>query len=90
MDQSDTPICSCGMEEETAMHLLTDCNLTPEHLRSIAIDRIVGCNGLDSKDQMLKSNNSLILNCSRDQTFIACCRDMVEYHQHLRRTINLN
>ena len=80
-----TPLCSCGVEEQTAIHLLTRCPLVEDVVRDqagylLSIGNGISIEGFD--DLGLVGT----LNCSRDPKFIEVCR-MVVCNESLNLTV---
>ena len=85
-----TPLCSCGVEEQTAIHLLTRCALVEDVVRDQAgyLLSIVNGISIEGFDDL-----GLVgaLNCSRDPLFIEVCRMLVcNESLNLRTEINLS
>ena len=82
-----SPLCSCSVEEQTAIHVLTNCSLTEESLRNEAIYYLNIANDDLSFEEL---GCVAILNCSRDPGFIRTCRDILDNDQLLlRRKISI-
>ena len=89
-DVWSSPLCSCGLEEQTSVHLLTNCSLVENSLRAEAIRIMSLCNNVRPGLQHSFDPNCAILNCSRDQNFIKLCIEIVETEDlNLRLKINL-
>jgi hypothetical protein len=83
----NSPLCSCGYEEQTAIHVLTNWILTEENLRDQAAYYMNLANDASNLDEL---GTVTILNCSRDLGFIRICCEIVENSQlQLRRKISL-
>ena len=85
-----TPLCSCGADEQTAIHLLTRCALVEDVVRDQAgyLLSIVNDISIEGFDDL-----GLVgaLNCSRDPLFIEVCRMLVcNESLNLRTEINLS
>ena len=72
-----SPLCQCGMEEQTAFHLLSDCDLVELETRDKLVYHLQLGNSVNSAEE-LAGDHVTILNCSRDKKFIELCRDVVE------------
>ena len=84
-----SPICSCGTEEQTAMHLLTRCPSVDEELSDAAIYYLVLCNKVNDMSEILYDDIA-ILNSSRDPKFIdICCQIVMNDKLMLRKKIEL-
>ena len=84
-----TPLCICGEEEQTALHLLTSCHLNEEYIRNQASHLLSVGNGAHS-DEFHCLGVVSVLNCSRDPNFIRVCKSMVETESLcLRKRISL-
>ena len=87
-----TPLCSCGVEEQTVIHLLTRCALVEDVVRDqagyllvLSIGNSISIEGFDDLGLVGA------LNCSRDPKFIEVCRMVVcNESLNLRRVINLS
>ena len=83
-------MCLCEMEEQTSVHLLTNCSLVENSLRVEAMRIISLCNMTRSFQHHSYDQNCAILNCSRDPNFIKLCVEVVETKElNLRVKINL-
>ena len=86
----NSPMCLCKMEEQTPVHLLTNCSLVENSLRVEAMRMISTCNMTRSFSHQSYDQNCAILNCSRDPNFIKLCVEVVETKElNLRVKINL-
>ena len=70
-----SPLCSCGIEEQTTTHLLTNCDQVEVSLRDEAMFQLNLCNNSANLGEL---GTVAALNCSRDPGFIRVCRDIVE------------
>ena len=68
-----SPICDCGIEEQTAHHFVASCELVDGRLRSEVGKVLVSCNNMNEPPPDYIS----LLNCSRDDSFIKLCIDIV-------------
>ncbi|KAL5256622.1 hypothetical protein ACHWQZ_G011765 [Mnemiopsis leidyi] len=85
-----SPLCACGAEEQSALHILTSCELVNCGLRSEAQRIMKLCNDLGSSEDPTFEENCAILNCSRDSKFICICAEIVKTEGlRLKRSINL-
>ena len=84
-----SPFCSCSSNEQTALHLLTDCHHTDEELQDQALYQLSTGNNLE--EHMLSELGTVgILNCSRDAKLLQICKTVVENQMlNLRRKITL-
>ena len=74
-----SPLCICGSDEQTAIHLLSSCDL---------VDMDLKCNSSRSMVDLAAEQCSTILNCSRDYMFVNLCIGIVESQGlNLRRKI---
>ena len=82
-----SPLCSCGVEEQTAMHILTSCPLSDEGLCQQAMHHL----SIANEDLNLDGLGTVaILNCSRDPGFIRTCGEILDNNElNLRRKIVL-
>ena len=84
-----SPLCSCGVEEQTALHLLTSCNLTQDDIRNQANHLLSVGNGTHSEELNCLGVVGM-MNCSRDPKFIKLCQSVVESESlSLRKCISL-
>ena len=82
-----SPLCSCGIEEQTAIHILTSCCHADESLRDQATYHLSIGNEASNLEEL---GTVAILNCSRDPGFTQVCRDIVvNENLQLRRKICL-
>ena len=82
-----SPYCSCGHEEQTAIHILTGCSHVDEDLRDQASYLLSVGNEVSSLED-LGTPHLAILNCSRDPKFIEICSECVNNDElKLRRKI---
>ena len=82
-----SPYCSCGHEEQTAIHILTSCSHVDKDLRDQASYLLSVGNEVSSLDD-LGTPHLAILNCSRDPKFIQICSECVNNDElKLRRKI---
>ena len=72
-----SPMCSlCGLEEETAPHILFSCTAVEENLRSSALMNYrLAVNNSDGEAAV--DNYIGLLNASRDERFISSCIDII-------------
>ena len=61
-----SPLCICGSDEQTAIHLLSSCDLVDMDLKCQAKHIITLCNSSRSMVDLAAEQCSAILNCSRD------------------------
>ena len=74
----DSPLCSCGQEEQTAHHIITRCELVNQELR----DRAQSCiQNLGNAAE----NNIVLLNLSRDEKFMKILSDIINNHSDILR-----
>ena len=74
----DSPLCSCGQEEQTAHHIITRCELVNQELR----DRAQSCiQNLGNAAE----NNIVLLNLSRDEKFMKILSDIIGNHSDILR-----
>ena len=86
-----SPLCICGSDEQTAIHLLSSCDLVDMDLKCQAKHIITLCNSSRSMVDLAAEQCSTILNCSRDYMFVNVCVGIVESQGlNLRRKINLS
>ena len=84
----ETPLCSCGLEEQTAVHILTNCSHADETLRDEAAYHLSIGNDETNFEEL---GPTALLNCSRDHSFIQVCLEIVDNTQlNLRRKICLS
>jgi hypothetical protein len=84
----NSPLCTCGKEEQDALHLLTNCDLVESQVRENLIEPLKLCNGTQYESDAINSP-FLILNCARDPQFIGLLLEVVETTDiKLRKTIN--
>ena len=70
-----SPLCSCGIEEQTAIHVLTNCSKVEVSLQDEAMFQL----NLGNSNTCLEEMGTVAaLNCSRDPGFLRVCRDIVE------------
>ena len=63
----ESPLCTrCGLKEQTAHHVICECNTHSDEIRKRIIE-LVG------EDELLKEDTTTLLNCSRDKTFLQLC-----------------
>ena len=89
LGRAESPMCSaCGVEEETAHHILFSCASVDEHLRETAHQRFLQVNedlpALDSQDDFIG-----LLNAARDEKFVAATINILSDFP-LRTEINLD
>ena len=78
-----SPMCPCGIEEQTAFHFVTRCELVDAELRGKALDCI-------QAKQIAGETTTALLNLSRNTSFINVLSDIVDAHGHLIRSeVNL-
>ena len=89
--QCDSPLCECGKRDQTSIHVLTSCDLTPAELKSELKECIGRNNDMTvSEVEFLPEYETIpLLNCSRDPMFIKLCINVIKHHPHLRRIITL-
>jgi hypothetical protein len=86
-----SPLCICGSDEQTALHLLSSCELVDTNLQCQAERIITLCNSGRPIVDLATEQGSIILNCSRDDIFISVCVKIVESEGlNLKRKINLS
>ncbi|KAL5265903.1 hypothetical protein ACHWQZ_G006532 [Mnemiopsis leidyi] len=89
-DVWSSPLCPCGIEEQTSVHLLTNCSLVEDSLNVEAKRIMCLCNNLGNVIEPMYDPNCAILNCSRDFNFINLCAEVVKTEDlNLRKRINL-
>ena len=89
-DVWSSPLCPCGIEEQTSVHLLTNCSLVEDSLNVEAKRIMCLCNNLGNVIEPMYDPNCAILNCSRDLNFINLCAEVVKTEDlNLRKRINL-
>jgi hypothetical protein len=87
--QCESPLCVCGLEEQTAFHILTNCQLVEDDVRQDIINRMLRWNDVPSEDE-LHSDAITALNCSRDPAFIRMCVEVINTESlQLRSKIKL-
>ena len=74
-----SPMCMCGIEEQTAYHFVTQCDLVNPELRAKALD----C--LQSRGDPGQTTTAL-LNLSRDSVFMDTLSEIIDTHSNLIRT----
>ena len=74
-----SPMCMCGIEEQTAYHFVTQCDLVNPELRTKALD----C--LQSRGDPGQTTTAL-LNLSRDSVFMDTLSEIIDTHSNLIRT----
>ena len=85
-----SPLCTCGTEEQTALHLLTNCPYTDEDLKDQAVYHLSLGNDNKTTDELYGLGTVAVLNCSRDPDLIKICGLVVENRNlNLRRKIAL-
>ena len=85
---SHSPLCACGLEEQTTIHLLTNCYYTEETVRDNAIFQLNLGNDNLNLDEL---GTVAALNCSRDPSFVQLCKEVVENDNlNLRTSISLS
>lgn len=89
-NRSASPLCICDEEEQSAFHLLCNCNCVhPETQENLQYLMMI-CNGANYIEEVASDSVS-IMNCSRDVKFILLCRDVIRTEGlNLRRKINLS
>ena len=76
-NQCSSPMCPCGDGEQTALHILTDCNIVPSSTRNVIIECMMLHNMIEDEDNLVADEVS-ILNCSRDPIFfIKLCLSII-------------
>ena len=86
----ESPLCLCGEEEQTALHLLTSCAFTEDDTRNEANHLLSLGNGVQI-DELDCFGLVSVLNCSRDPSFIRICKATVENESlNLRTQISLS
>ena len=84
-----SPLCVCGAEEQSAIHLLTNCDTVGTIRTEKLVYLLLLCNSARSSEELPHDAVS-ILNCSRDKKFVQLCREVVEIEDlNLRRKITL-
>ena len=87
-----SPLCTCGVEEQTAIRILTSCPLVDISLRVEAQRIMMLCNDLSPNPigDPIFNPDCTILNCSRDPKFMCLCAEIVKTEGlNLNRKINL-
>ena len=85
-----SPLCPCGLEEQTSVHLLTNCSMVDATLNAEAKRIMCLCNNIGTLIDPVFDLNCAIINCSRDSNFINLCIRVVESEDlNLRQKINL-
>ena len=85
-----SPLCPCGLEEQTSVHLLTNCSLVDANLNAEAKRIMCLCNNIGTLRDPEFDLNCAVINCSRDSNFINVCIKVVETEDlNLRQKINL-
>ena len=74
-----SPNCSCGKGEQTAYHIVTQCDLVNPDLRRRALER------LQSREEAGETT-TVLLNLSRDSAFISILSEIIDTHSHIIRT----
>ena len=78
-----SPLCHCGKEEQTAHHILLQCDSVDLELRSQADHYLRPSGG--------EMNSIALLNASREVKFMECVVRIMEIQKHfLRDSIELN
>ena len=86
----ESPLCLCGEEEQTAVHLLTSCTFTEEDIRKEA-NYLLSLGNVVQNGRLDSFGHVSMLNCSRDPRFIRICKSMVENESlNLRTHISLS
>ena len=88
-DTWPSQLCACEEDEQTALHILTNCSIVgaeriekAKHIMQICNDTV----DFADADQ----NPFAIINCSRDASFIELCLESVELERlHLKRKVQL-
>ena len=89
-DLWQSPLCPCGLEEQTSVHLLTNCSMVDATLNAEAKRIMCLCNNIGTLVDPVFDLNCAIINCSRDSNFIKICIKVVETEDlNLRQKINL-
>ena len=88
-DTWPSPLCSCEEDEQTALHILTNCPIVGAERIEKAKHIMQVCNDtVDFADA--DQNPFAIINCSRDASFIELCLESVELERlHLKRKVQL-
>ena len=87
-----SPLCTCGVEEQTAIHILTSSPLVDISLRVEAQRIMMFCNDLSPNPigNPIFNPDCTILNCSRDPKFMCLCAEIVKTEGlNLNRKINI-
>ena len=85
-----SPLCPCGLEEQTSVHLLTNCSMVDATLNAETKRIVCLCNNIGTLIDPVFDLNCAIINCSRDPNFINLCIKVVESEDlNLRQKINL-
>ena len=74
----DSPLCTCGKEDQTAHHFLTRCELVAANLREKARDSIQNAG-------IVVENSVELLNLSRNENFMNILVDIMNAHGDILR-----
>ena len=64
-NQCLSPMCPCGDGEQTAFHILANCNMVPSSTGNAIIECMMLHNMIEDEDNLVADKVS-ILNCSRN------------------------
>ena len=88
MSLTASPLCICNKDEQTAFHLLCNCQLVDPKSREELQKVIAKYNNAPYAE--VECDTVSLLNCARDMRFLKLCKDVITTEAlHLRRTIKL-
>ena len=69
------PLCECQFDDQTAFHILTNCEKVDADIREDIILMLLLGNDMTSADALATDNITIsLLNCSRDKLFVQQCQ----------------
>ena len=78
-----SPLCDCGMEEQTSHHLLFRCELVDSHLRAQAYSEFILVVG----NELAATDSTIVIaNASRNEAFMRCVVEIVQSIQNRLRS----
>jgi len=77
-----SPMCTCNEAIETAYHIILECSLVPEDIKSFWVNKL----DTDQIDNMSEEGSELLLSLSRQPGFVKDCLEILKSDVHHLRT----